>query len=63
MLKKTIGRQSDTGSLGMGTFVTRQERRKAGGPGKKKGRGSLRIAKPPVGGWSGGDPDKNGSRR
>lgn len=63
MLGKKISKQSDTGSLGMGTFVTRQERRKPGGLGKKKTRSTIRIAKPPIEGWEGGDPTRNGSKR
>ena len=54
---------NDCGSLGMGTWTVRSERRKAGGGGKGKKRGGFRVVKPPIGGWPGGDSTKNGSKR
>jgi len=45
--------QGDTGSLGMGTWTPRGERRK-GSSTKSKGRPRVKILRPPPGGWTGG---------
>jgi hypothetical protein len=60
--KQLVLRQGDQGSIGMGEWTTREMRRGKSGAGTGHGRGSSRTVKPPVGGWFGGDPGKNGSR-
>lgn len=46
----------------MGTWKTRKNRKQAQGKGSEKSRGRARTyyAYPPVGGWVGGEPEKNG---
>jgi hypothetical protein len=61
--KLSPARQTDTGSIGMGTWRTREDRLKGkGAGGKPSGRGRLRTIIPPPEGWQGGFSDKNGCR-
>jgi hypothetical protein len=61
--KQLVLRQGDMGSIGMGEWTTKEMRRGKSGAGTSHGRGTVRVVKPPEGGWSGGEPGKNGSKR